>query len=156
MWMPRTPEREGYGDVLGEGHHQASLSPVGVEGPGRCARLAKCLEEEGVFKDGRSLLALAGESEDWGDASLRCFWNEFSANELDSESKGRLADESSDKSDWKKVWHGCKLEALHSIMDHGKLQASWDGEGGDRFFADAPGVYVFADDRGGRRQATFP
>jgi hypothetical protein len=48
--------------------------------------------------------------------------------------------------DWQKAWHGCRLEALYSIMCHGGLMASKSRARGERFFADAPGIYVFRDD----------
>eukprot|EP00928_Gymnodinium_smaydae_P079890 TRINITY_DN63721_c0_g1_i1.p1 TRINITY_DN63721_c0_g1~~TRINITY_DN63721_c0_g1_i1.p1 ORF type:complete len:508 (+),score=44.97 TRINITY_DN63721_c0_g1_i1:42-1526(+) len=48
-------------------------------------------------------------------------------------------------SDWKRAWHGCKMEGLYSIMYHGRLLGSRDAERGDRFFERAPGVYVHKD-----------
>jgi len=44
-----------------------------------------------------------------------------------------------------KAWHGCKLEALYSIMYHGCILESSDKSKGHRFFADkkARGVYCF-------------
>ena len=46
------------------------------------------------------------------------------------------------KSQWVTAWHGCKLEALFSIMHHGKLRASSDKEGrGERYHPHAPGIY---------------
>merc|ERR1712151_194546 len=48
-------------------------------------------------------------------------------------------------SDWQRAWHGCKFEALYSIMYHGRLLESCDVERGDRFFAGKPGVYVHKD-----------
>lgn len=47
--------------------------------------------------------------------------------------------------DWQKAWHGCKFEALYSIMYHGRLFASSDAARGERFFGKAPGVYVHKD-----------
>lgn len=88
---------------------------------------------------------LVGELEDWEDALFRFLWKVSSETELGSESQGRLAQENDGNS--RKVWYGCKLEALRSIMYHGKLWASSDAEGVDRFFVNTPGVYVFAGDR---------
>ena len=48
-------------------------------------------------------------------------------------------------SDWQRAWHGCKFEALYSIMYHGRLFASCDAERGERFFRQAPGVYLHKD-----------
>jgi len=48
-------------------------------------------------------------------------------------------------SDWQTAWHGCKFEALYSIMYHGRLFASSVAERGDRFHDSAPGVYVHKD-----------
>ena len=47
--------------------------------------------------------------------------------------------------DWQRAWHGCKLEALYSIMYHGKLAASCSTVLGHVFFKDAPGVYAHKD-----------
>ena len=44
--------------------------------------------------------------------------------------------------DWQVAWHGSKLEALYSIMYHGRLYASRDAERGERFCKGAPGVYL--------------
>jgi len=49
------------------------------------------------------------------------------------------------RSDWQRAWHGCKFEALYSIMYHGRLFSSCDEDRGDRFFGRAPGVYVHKD-----------
>ena len=42
---------------------------------------------------------------------------------------------------WERAWHGTKMEALYSIMYHGRLCAS-HMEGSHRFFKDKPGVYI--------------
>ncbi|MCP4242712.1 MAG: hypothetical protein GY772_19320, partial [bacterium] len=44
---------------------------------------------------------------------------------------------------WVTAYHGCKLEALYSIVFHGALDKSEDTSRGDRFLADATGVYIF-------------
>lgn len=47
--------------------------------------------------------------------------------------------------EWSRAWHGCKLEALYSILFHGRLLESCNPERGERFFSAAPGVYVHKD-----------
>ncbi len=49
------------------------------------------------------------------------------------------------QAEWARAWHGCKMQALYSIMFHGRLAASCDLERGDRFFAECPGVYCHKD-----------
>jgi hypothetical protein len=45
-----------------------------------------------------------------------------------------------------RAWHGCKLEALYSILYHGRLCESNDRERGHRFFAkNGAGVYSHGD-----------
>ena len=46
-------------------------------------------------------------------------------------------------SDWQRAWHGCKLEALYSIMFHGSLLESSDSSRGERFAL--PGIYLHKD-----------
>ncbi len=46
---------------------------------------------------------------------------------------------------WEKAWHGCKFEALRAILLAGELDESNDKSNGERFFADAPGVYLWRD-----------
>lgn len=66
-----------------------------------------------------------------------CFpWADFSEADLPQTSTCGLG-----PADWQRAYHGCKFEALYSIMYHGKLAASNKPERGDRFFARAPGVY---------------
>ena len=48
-------------------------------------------------------------------------------------------------SDWHRAWHGCKLEALYSIMYQGKLLPSDNPDRGQRFHPGRPGVYVHKD-----------
>lgn len=47
---------------------------------------------------------------------------------------------------WVRAWHGCKLEAVYSILYHGRLFASRDDIDGERCFRGASGVYVFNDE----------
>ena len=44
--------------------------------------------------------------------------------------------------EWARAWHGCPLEALYSILYHGRLMESSDESQGHRFFSGSPGVYV--------------
>ena len=46
---------------------------------------------------------------------------------------------------WEIAWHGCKVEALYSIMYHGRLFESRKKNEGDRILDDLPGVYVHQD-----------
>ena len=50
--------------------------------------------------------------------------------------------------DIRKGWHGCKMEALYSIIYHGRIFESADEAQGHRYFTDRPGVYLHADSRG--------
>ena len=43
---------------------------------------------------------------------------------------------------WEPAWHGCKLEALYSIMYHGELFESSDDSQGQRYLTGASGIYV--------------
>merc|ERR1719471_1124194 len=49
---------------------------------------------------------------------------------------------------WIRAWHGCKFEALYSIMFHGCLLESRDPARGERLLDGAPGVYVHKDGTG--------
>ncbi|CAE7910915.1 unnamed protein product [Symbiodinium necroappetens] len=46
---------------------------------------------------------------------------------------------------WQRGWHGCKMEALYSIIYHGELFPSSDESKGDRMLAGCPGVYLHRD-----------
>ena len=48
--------------------------------------------------------------------------------------------------DWHRAWHGCKIEALYSVMCEGRLRASCNTNLGHRFFEGAPGVYLHKDE----------
>ena len=48
--------------------------------------------------------------------------------------------------DWKRAWHGSKIEALYSIMSHQEINSSEDEGRGHRFLENKPGVYCFGDD----------
>merc|ERR1719265_1578289 len=46
---------------------------------------------------------------------------------------------------WVRAWHGCKVEALYSILHHGRLFESRGEAAGERILQDAAGVYVHKD-----------
>ena len=48
-------------------------------------------------------------------------------------------------SEWRRAWHGTKLEALYSILFHGRLAESRD-EAGGRLFPAARGVHMHKDE----------
>ena len=50
------------------------------------------------------------------------------------------------ETDWKRAWHGSKIEALYSIMYHQEINSSEDAERGHRFLENKPGVYCFKDE----------
>ena len=50
-----------------------------------------------------------------------------------------------DDSQWQRGWHGCKMEALYSIMYHGCLFPSSEDFEGSHYFAQYPGVYLHGD-----------
>ena len=82
--------------------------------------------------DGRPVLDLLGPPVAQGDGWTSFAWLGFTAEEQASlEEKG-----------WERAWHGCKFEAVYSILYHGKLHESRDQEKGDRFKSGALGVYV--------------
>lgn len=56
--------------------------------------------------------------------------------------------ESGGRTRWCKAWHRCKLEAVYSIMGHGRLRASWCMDQGHRFFENMPGVCALRDGEG--------
>ena len=47
--------------------------------------------------------------------------------------------------EWETAWHGCKFEALYSIMYQRELIASEDRKQGHRFFDGKPGIYLDKD-----------
>ena len=60
-------------------------------------------------------------------------------------------DSSAGKAQWETAWHGCKIEALFSIMYNGFLAPSCDPGQGHRCLTDAPGIYVHQDGTFGAR-----
>ena len=43
---------------------------------------------------------------------------------------------------WETCWHGCKFQALYSIMYHGGLASSSDKKLGHRYFPGMAGIYL--------------
>ena len=82
---------------------------------------------------GESLWAKFGAVEAQPDQWFRLEWLPFTVLPL---SEGN----------WQRGWHGCKMEALYSILYQGGLRPSEDETKGDRFFAGRPGVYLHKDD----------
>ena len=80
---------------------------------------------------------------DWDQSWFRFPWGPWAAVALPIRSQGSWED---GRADWQRAWHACPMEALFSIMYHGKLRASHDKALGDSFWDDAPGVYAFRDD----------
>lgn len=95
--------------------------------------------------DGTPISELLGSPEEHAGGWLRCAWQPFKEEELPVESSGEWARDG--KADWDKSFHGCKVEALYSIMYHRKIMPSADESRGDRFHESCPGVYVFSEAR---------
>ena len=85
--------------------------------------------------DGRPVRALLGPP-------VRQQDNWFSLNWFGNDTSRTIQ---SGKGNWCRAWHGCKLEALYSILYDGRLRASKDKDRGERFFDGTPGVYVHKD-----------
>lgn len=75
---------------------------------------ARCLE------GGDTLLELLEEPQKKGDGWFRTKVKRRV--ERPVYSKGRLAHEYQGKSNWQTAWHGCKLEALYSLLHSGQLR----------------------------------
>ena len=75
--------------------------------------------------DGSSLLRKLGEPAPRGEGWFRLDWLPFNERALNPTGH------------WLRGWHGCKMEALYSIMFHG----------GERFFSASPGIYMFNEAR---------
>eukprot|EP00928_Gymnodinium_smaydae_P038365 TRINITY_DN26484_c0_g1_i1.p1 TRINITY_DN26484_c0_g1~~TRINITY_DN26484_c0_g1_i1.p1 ORF type:complete len:925 (+),score=154.82 TRINITY_DN26484_c0_g1_i1:69-2843(+) len=86
-------------------------------------------------KDGRSVLPRLGPP-------IRQPGEWFSMEWLGPDGRGIDAQE---WTTWERAWHGCKLEALYSILYHGKLLPSTSKGRGERFLENAQGVYVHKD-----------
>ena len=92
--------------------------------------------------DGLPISRKLGQPEPQANGWWRLPWISFDEAALPTEPLGEWDTEAT----WNRAWHGTKIEALYSIMYHGKLAASHDAELGHRFFEGLPGVYVFRDD----------
>ena len=90
-------------------------------------------------RDGVSISRKLGQPEPLASGCWRLKWTSFDEAALPKEPLGQWENEAT----WLRAWHGTKIEALYSIMYHGRLAASH--QSGDRFFKDKPGVYVFND-----------
>lgn len=85
--------------------------------------------------DGRPVLSLLGPPLKQEDGWYSLQWKQFN----------RTRQKQDGLAKWVRAWHGCKLEALYSILYHGRLRASCDKSMGDRYFDGAPGIYVHKD-----------
>lgn len=86
---------------------------------------------------GHPVLDLLDRPVDCGDGWWLLKWKGFEQERLPEASTSGEG-----PADWQQAWHGCKFEALYSILYHGRLAASSDPDRGERFFSSAPGVYV--------------
>ncbi|CAK0870886.1 unnamed protein product [Prorocentrum cordatum] len=84
---------------------------------------------------GESVLSLLGPPLRQEDGWYSLQWRQFDRARQREDGRAR----------WVRAWHGCKLEALYSILYHGRLRASCDKSMGDRYFDGAPGIYVHKD-----------
>ena len=85
--------------------------------------------------DGLPVSSRLGPPQEREDGWMRLVWHK-----LRDQERLRL-----EENGWERAWHGCKFEALYSILYHGKLVESADKTQGDRFLDGAPGVYVHKD-----------
>ena len=69
-------------------------------------------------------------------------WRPFSEDKLLT-SRGLFG---SRETDWKRAWHGTKMEVLYSILYHQKISSSEDEACGHRFLRNKPGVYCRGDE----------
>ena len=99
-------------------------------------------------KEGFPLTVLLGQPVGQPDGWYRIPWINFSSEKLALETLGQYSLVEDGKADWQRAWHGTKIEALYSIMYHGKLAATHSLERGDRWLKNTCGVYVHKDDTG--------
>ena len=92
-------------------------------------------------KDGHPVRDLIGDPQPQTHGWYRCEWKSFDLEQLPTQSTGEFGP----KAEWKRAWHGCKLEGLYSIMYRGSLCESCDASQGHRLFDEVPGVYVHKD-----------
>ena len=72
-------------------------------------------------------------------------WRNFDDSKLSMKSEGPFANETNGMALWQTAWHGCKIEAIYSIMVHEKIFAS-SGRMGQRMHRNKlPGVYCAPD-----------
>ena len=86
--------------------------------------------------------SLLGEPEEKDNGWFRLAWKSYDQTKLPDES---FRKDSHGVADWRQAWHGCKMEALYSIIFKGRLLASDNAEEGHQFAPGAPGVYVVGD-----------
>ena len=87
--------------------------------------------------DGAPVLEDLARPEYQGEGWWRCRWLPLTEQELHTlVSKG-----------WCRAWHGTKIEAMYSILYHGRVFESrdWDSRG-ERTLTGAPGVYIHPDE----------
>ena len=80
--------------------------------------------------EGRPVIERLGSPQPQADGWWRLRWLEFTDDDILMLERHGLD----------KAWHGCKLEALYSILYHGRLRES--RKLGDRWLQGLPGVYV--------------
>jgi hypothetical protein len=88
--------------------------------------------------DGLSVSARIGKPISCPEGWFCCPWLSFREGELATQT-------AAGKTQWETAWHGCKFEALFSIMYNGFLATSNSVGQGHRYFDNTPGIYVFKD-----------
>ena len=94
--------------------------------------------------DGKTLFSLVGPPTEMGHGEYRFPWLHFSSELFFSTEMLPETSAAGGKADWQRAWHGCKLEALLSIMYTGKLRASTSTTG-DRIKKGVQAVYCHGD-----------
>jgi len=102
-----------------------------------CADVGQVMEffRKRLMADGCSASSRLGPPEQQKDGWWRLAWLHF-----DGATRFKFG-----AADWQRAWHGCKFEALYSIIFDGRLCESRGEMHGGRILADAPGVYVHKD-----------
>ena len=124
--------------------------------PGATARIEAFMEflRSRKCRDGLSVLDLLGDAESRAGGWYRFECNGLGKQEDASEASAEIADHSDIgkglEGQWKRAWHGCKLEAVYSILYHGRLLESRCSEYGQEWLEGAPGVN-FHDDKTQRK-----
>ena len=126
-------------ELLGPGAPGGRTAPSAraKEAPRAQADINAMLEFLRIRKgpDGQPVLGLLGPPRRQEDGWYSLQWKQFTKSK--QKELGHVG--------WERPWHGCKLEALYSILYHGRLRASCDKSRGDRYFDGAPGIYVHKD-----------